>query len=91
MNCVISSNVKIMSDMFNNCSSLISLPDISKWSIKNVTLMNNMFSNCINLESIPDLRNWDTSHVEDITGIFYNCPKVPKHLLSKIMLKKSIY
>ena len=85
------SNIKIMSDMFNNCSSLISIPDISKWDIKNVTLMNNMFSNCINLEAIPDLRNWDTSHVEDITGIFYNCPKVPKHLLSKIMLKKSIY
>ena len=85
------SNIKIMSDMFNNCSSLISIPDISKWDIKNVILMNNMFSKCINLESIPDLRNWDTSHVEDITGIFYNCPKVPKHLLSKIMLKKSVY
>ena len=85
------SNVKVMSDMFNNCSSLISIPDISKWNIKNVNLMNNMFSNCINLESIPDFKSWDTSHVADITGIFYNCPKTPKHLLSKIMLKKSIY
>jgi len=34
--------------MFNGCSSLISLPDISKWDTKNVN-MSNMFDKCHNL------------------------------------------
>ena len=32
-----------MSSMFFNCTSLISLPDISRWDTKNVTDMRNMF------------------------------------------------
>ena len=38
-----------MSNMFSQCSSLISLPDISKWDTKNVTKMSDMFSECHNL------------------------------------------
>ena len=38
-----------MSEMFYNCSSLVSLPDISKWNTANVTYMNYMFSGCISL------------------------------------------
>ena len=38
-----------MSRMFEECSSLISLPDISKWDTKNVTEMNNIFAGCHNL------------------------------------------
>ena len=33
-----------MNNMFFGCSSLSSLPDISKWNTNNVTNMNNMFS-----------------------------------------------
>ena len=40
------SNVTDMSYMFNGCSSLISLPDISKWDTKNVTNMSEMFYGC---------------------------------------------
>ena len=41
-------NVTDMSYMFYGCSSLISLPDISKWDTKNVN-MSNMFDKCHNL------------------------------------------
>ena len=33
-------------DMFYGCSSLLSLPDISKWETKNVTNINGMFGKC---------------------------------------------
>ena len=42
-------NVTNMSEMFRECSSLISLPDISKWDTKNVTNMSDMFDKCHNL------------------------------------------
>ena len=45
-------NVKKMNDVFSFCSSLISLPDISKWDTKNVTKMSDMFSECHNLLKI---------------------------------------
>ena len=47
-----------MSSMFNNCSSLKSLPDISKWDIRNVTDMCEMFHNCSSLTSLPEISNW---------------------------------
>ena len=45
-------NVTKMSDMFEGCSSLISLPDISKWDTKNATDMFSMFEGCDNLLNI---------------------------------------
>ena len=44
-----------MSSMFYNCSSLSSLPDISKWNTNNVTDMSRMFYNCSSLLTLPDL------------------------------------
>ena len=44
-----------MSFMFYYCSSLKSLPDISKWDTKNVNYMNSMFDGCSSLKSIPKL------------------------------------
>ena len=44
--------------MFYNCSSLVSLPDISKWNTANVTYMGGMFSNCSSLKSLPDISKW---------------------------------
>ena len=35
-----------MSEMFYECSSLLSLPDISKWNTKKVTNMSKMFYEC---------------------------------------------
>ena len=52
-----------MSCMFYNCSSLSSLPDISKWNTSNVTNMSYMFCNCSSLSSLPDISKWNTSNV----------------------------
>ena len=38
-----------MSYMFNRCSSLSSLPDISKWNTNNVTDMSYMLRECLNI------------------------------------------
>ena len=50
-------NVTDMSFMFYECSSLSSLPDISKININNVTNMNLMFFKCSSLLSLPDISN----------------------------------
>ena len=46
-------NITSMSYMFDGCSSLSSLPDISKWNTNNVTNMSDMFVNCNKLQNIP--------------------------------------
>ena len=42
-------NVNNMSCMFEGCSSLYNLPDISKWDTKNVINMSSMFDGCDNI------------------------------------------
>jgi len=44
-----------MNELFYNCYSLISLPDLSKWDISNVEDMDRMFCNCYSLNSLPKL------------------------------------
>ena len=50
-----------MNSMFNGCSSLISLPDLSKWDTKN-TKMYSMFNGYSSLISLPDLSKWNTNN-----------------------------
>jgi len=42
-----------MNYMFENCSSLISLPDISKWDISKIKEMKDMFKGCSKSLVIP--------------------------------------
>ena len=51
-------NVIDMRQMFYNCSSLISLPDISKWNTNNVTNMSEMFSDCYSLIYLHNMKNF---------------------------------
>ena len=66
-------NITNMRNMFNGCSSLSSLPDISKWNTSNVTNMSFMFNGCSSLSSLPDISRWNTSNVKDITSMFDGC------------------
>ena len=59
-----------MSYMFNNCRSLSSLPDISKWNTNNVKNMSWMFCNCRSLSSLPDILKWITNNVNDMSYMF---------------------
>ena len=66
-------NVTNMSGMFGGCSSLISLPVISKWDTKNVTNMSDMFRVCSSLISLPGISKWDTKNVTDMSVMFSDC------------------
>ena len=58
--------------MFYNCSSLSSLPDISKWNTSNVNYMSDMFYRCYSLISLPDLSKWNTNIDKDILYESFN-------------------
>ena len=53
-------NVNNVSYLFFGCTSLVSLPDISKWSTNFINNMSYMFSKCDSLISLPDLSFIDT-------------------------------
>ena len=52
-----------MSGIFKGCSSLLSLPEISKWNTTNVTNMSCIFDGCSSLSSLPDISKWITNNV----------------------------
>ena len=52
-----------MGRIFAQCSSLQSLPDISKWDTSNVERMDELFEYCEYLISLPDISKWDTGKV----------------------------
>ena len=56
-----------MSNMFNNCGNLQTIPEIDT---SNVSNMSYMFNNCGNLQTIPFL---DTSKVSNANDMFHYC------------------
>ena len=66
-------NITNMSYMFYNCTSLLSLPDISEWDTENVTNMSYMFYDCESLSSLPDISKWKTDNVTNMSNMFYDC------------------
>ena len=48
-------NIIYMINMFTDCNSIISLPDISNLNTSNVKKMNYMFSGCDSIISLPDI------------------------------------
>ena len=74
-------NIINMNSMFCGCSSLSSLPDISKWNINNVKDMRYMFCGCSSLSSLPDISKWD----KNIRSMFRECLNI---ILSKVIKAK---
>ena len=62
-----------ISSIFDECKSLVSISDISKWNISKVTKMDKLFNKCISLKSLPDISGWDTSNVTTIGKLFSEC------------------
>ena len=58
-----------MFGLFYECSSLKSLPDISKWNTNNVIDMSGFFGECSSLKSIPDISKWKIKNVVNINNI----------------------
>ena len=69
-------NITDMSHMFDECSSLSNLPDISKWNTNNVITMNYMFDECLSLLNLPDISKWNTNNVNNMRYMFYGCSKL---------------
>ena len=61
-----------MRKMFDRCSSLISLPDISKWNTDQKRI-GDIFNECISLSYLPDLKNWKFSSVKFESNKFEGC------------------
>ena len=61
-----------ISTIFDGCTSLISISDISKWNISKVTKMNRLFNQCQSLKSLPDISQWDTSNVTTMERFLIN-------------------
>jgi len=66
-------NITNMHCMFQSCSSLLSLPDISKWNTSNVTDIGGMFQSCSSLSSLPDISKWNTNNVTNMSYMFVSC------------------
>ena len=62
--------------MFDRCSSLVELPDISIWNTKQITNMSNLFCGCSSLKYLPDISKWDISNVNNIYGMFGECSSI---------------
>jgi len=45
--------------MFNGCSSLIRMPDISRWEVSNVINADHIFDYCKSLINFPDISKWN--------------------------------
>ena len=76
-----------MGGIFDGCSSLSSLPDISKWNISNVINMRSMLYGCSSLSSLPDISNWNTNNVTNMREMFYDCSNM---ILTKV-IKTRLY
>ena len=73
---IIEENLKDMSFMFYNCSSLKKIEFISV-STQEVTDMSSMFDGCYELEYI-DLSNFNTINVKNMSLMFNECHKLKK-------------
>jgi len=62
-----------MNSLFRECSSLKTLPDVSKWDINNVKAISYMFSGCLSLISLPEISKWNTENISNLNNIFENC------------------
>ena len=65
-----------MKNMFDGCTSLISISNESKWNTYYITNMSFMFNGCKNLKELPDISNWNTINVKDMSYMFRDCSKI---------------
>ena len=65
-----------MNLMFNGCSSLIDLCNISGWNVSSVEDMRYLFNGCVSLTSMENLSAWDVSSVTNMSLMFSGCSKL---------------
>ena len=55
-------NIQHIKNMFYECSSLNTLPDIFNWNNINAMDMSNIFYECTSLTKLPDISSLNTSN-----------------------------
>ena len=86
-----------MSYIFDGCTSLIMLNDISDWNTSNITNMSSIFNECYSLLSISDISKWNTSHVTDMSYMFNECssltsiPDISKWDVSNVKSMRNMF
>ena len=80
-----------MSHMFALCTSLISIPYMSRWNVDNVTDMSSMFEGCTSLKSLPEIFKLNKNNkVTNMSKMFSKCtsltslPDISKWDTSKV-------
>jgi surface protein len=63
-------NVTSMSDMFQTCSNLTTVPNIGSWNVSNVTNMTSLFFNARKFNQ--DISGWNTGKVINMNNILSN-------------------
>ena len=88
-NCLNTSAVTTMFQMFYVCSKLTSL-DVSKWVTGNVTNMGSMFGGCRDLISLgaDNVKNWNTGNVTNMYCMFINCSSLTSLDVSEWNVRK---
>ena len=88
-NCLNTSAVTTMFQMFYVCSKLTSL-DVSKWVTGNVTNMGSMFGGCRDLTSLgaDNVKNWNTGNVTNMYGMFIDCSSLTSLDVSEWNVRK---
>ena len=71
----INDDIKDMSFMFENCTSLIYFSN-NNWNTNNVSDLSYLFKDCLNLSTILGISKWKTDNIKNMTGMFYNCIKL---------------
>ena len=66
-------DMKDISFMFSDCTSLVSISKLISWNTENIISMKGMFAGCTSLVSIPDLSSFKTNKVKNFRGIFAGC------------------
>lgn len=74
-----------LSQMFNGCTNLRSLGDISNWDVSAVTTFRGAFAFCFSLKSI-DISGWDTSACTTFNEMFGFCRSLEEIDLSGLDL-----
>ena len=80
-----------MNNIFSNCSSLSSIPDISSWNLNNVYNINSLFENCFSLTSFPKLTNLNDIKIIFNNKIFSGCESLSYFNNSLLLLHENIY
>jgi len=61
--------------LFEDCTNLIAIPDLSSWDFSKVTTLNNMCHNCSQLR-VVDLSSWDLASVTNMRSLCSNASRV---------------